>query len=428
MVSRAVAERKVLSVRGAALGTGAVSLTARTRVALITPWHPEPVDNGSKQRIAQLIAALAPDYDIVLISLLTADEQAGAPPSSVPGVYRQCVLTLPSYRPRSAKALLAGLHPLPRSFAVTWDRTTAMQLNAIVRSMGIGLALGADLRILHYLLDLPAGIPIVIDEMNTSPFLADEARGGTFARLRAAGRQRKYARFLGQAVRQLDAAVVSSVYEAAAYRQLAGTAQVTLIENGVGAVPESPWHPIDSTQLLYNGALSYAPNAEAVEYFLGDILPLIAPTAPSIHLLVTGKIPSAGHPARAHPQVRLSGWLDRDELDAAYRASRVCIAPLLSGTGTRIKLLEALAYGLPVVTTTKGAEGLDVISGEHLIIADTPAEFAAATVRLLTDDDAARQLGARGREHVRQRYSWDTRGVQLRGLVRDCLNSASTGG
>ena len=101
--------------------------------------------------------------------------------------------------------------------------------------------------------------------------------------------------------------------------------------------------------------------------------------------MVTGALPSSTDFAMRHPQVLLAGRLD--DLDATYRAARVCVVPLRYGTGTRIKIIEALAYGMPVVTTSKGAEGLAVVHGEHVLIADDPHDFAAATVRLLRDSE-----------------------------------------
>lgn len=397
----------------------------RERIALITPWHPEPVDNGSKQRIRQLIASLAGEYDIVLISLLAPDQLWSATPPAVPGVWRGYVLPLPSYRPRSLRAILATLQPIPRSFAATWERKIAGAVNNLVLRAGCSIVVGADLRVLHYLRAIPPGIPALIDEALTSPFLAKPRREvGLISHLRAASRQRKYARFLRDSMERLDVAIVSSRQEAQAYKQLSGSSRVAVIENGVGALPDPAWRCPGGADLLYAGSLTYRPNAEAVAYFAGEILPRLGRDARDARLLVTGALPATLPPGVGHDRVELTGWLDDRALDAAYRRSRACVIPLVSGTGTRIKVLEALGYGIPVVSTSKGVEGLNLAPNVDFLRADTPGDFAAAIGRLLADTPLAEALGARGRERVRREYTWESRGQQLRDLVRDCLARA----
>jgi polysaccharide biosynthesis protein PslH len=102
-------------------------------------------------------------------------------------------------------------------------------------------------------------------------------------------------------------------------------------------------------------------------------------------------------------------------------AAAVAIAPLRVGGGTRIKILEALAMGKAVVTTELGCEGLDVTSGEHLLVADDPAEFADAVIRLLRDDARRARLGAAGRALVERQYSWARSGCALVQAVERCV-------
>src|SRR5690606_7225011 len=97
----------------------------RPAIGIVTPWHPEPVDNGSKLRLKLIIDTLAPDYDITLISLLDEHFPSELTPAPVPGVACQRAFRIPTYQPRSVRAAVAGLHPLPRSFAATWDAAVA---------------------------------------------------------------------------------------------------------------------------------------------------------------------------------------------------------------------------------------------------------------------------------------------------------------
>lgn len=395
---------------------------ARSRIAILSTWHPAPVDNGRKQRTQWMISALAEEYDVLLISLLPPSELRGNTLSMVPDIWRQWALPLPEFAPRSLPALLAGFHTLPRSIIATWSRQTAHDLQRILRAASAELAIGTDMRTMRYLLDLAPTYPTLLDEPDVSPFLTSPGRlGPSLRRWQALARERKYRRFLSSAGRIIGGAIAASEQEAMAYRQLSGSSQVTIIENGIGALPEPAWRAPATNQLIYAGSLTYAPNAEAVAYFAREVLPRLEQDGLPVSLHVTGQPPATQPPETVQPAVTLTGWLTSAELEQTYRQSRACVVPLLSGTGTRIKLLEALALGMPIVTTSKGAEGLAVVSGEQMLIADTPEDFAAAVARLLRDAAYAEALGARGRVWVQANHDWSALGEKLRELVRASL-------
>ena len=392
------------------------------RVLLLSTWHPEPADNGRKQRTRQMITALAETCEVLLVSLLPDAMEAEATLPPVPGVRQQLALPLPAFAPRSRAALAALFQPLPRSLAATWSPATATALAAIARRERVTVALGTDLRTLRYLLALDPNVRTILDEPDVSPFVATwQTNTGRLARLRARGRQTKYQRFLHDAAARLDVAVAASAREAAAWRILSGSTNIALLENAVATPPGPVWTPPDTANLLYTGSLTYGPNAEAVAYFAGQVLPRLTTEIPAARLQVTGERPASLPPAISAGRVDVLGRLDEAAFEAAYHQARACVVPLLSGTGTRIKILEALVRGVPVVSTSKGAEGLALIAGEHLLLADTLADFAAATLRLLQDDAFALRLGQQGRAWVRQRYSWAARGAELRALVRRIL-------
>jgi glycosyltransferase involved in cell wall biosynthesis len=393
----------------------------RPRVALISPWRPEPVDNGSKQRIKGIIDALAPMCDLALISLLPEDEFARSRPGSMPGISREWILPMPAFRERSAPALLAGLARMPRSFSATWDPVIARQVATYAVEFGADVLLGTDLRVIRYLCCRDLYVPRLLDEANVSPVIADAyATGLATGNLRARLRARKYRHLLGTVSSRLNAVVVSSVHEAAAFEALTDRPAVTVIENSVTELPAAPWNPTASSRLLYTGSLSYAANADAIAYFQRAIYPLVLGQEPAAQLVITGGIPDPLPPGVNTRRLTLTGRLA--SLDATRRDARMLIVPLRCGTGTRIKILEALAYGMPVVTTSKGAEGLAVEHGQHLLIADEPDDFARAIVQLMRDDGFAMELGARGRTLIEARYTWDRQGARLRALVRDLLD------
>jgi glycosyltransferase involved in cell wall biosynthesis len=121
----------------------------------------------------------------------------------------------------------------------------------------------------------------------------------------------------------------------------------------------------------------------------------------------------------------LSGYVE--DVRPLVAGARVCVAPIRQGGGTRIKILEAMALGTPVVATSKGAEGLEVIEGEHILLADDPAGFANSTLRLLRDAELRQRLATNARRLVEQRYDWAQIGKQFVALVEATVERGRAG-
>jgi polysaccharide biosynthesis protein PslH len=155
-------------------------------------------------------------------------------------------------------------------------------------------------------------------------------------------------------------------------------------------------------RFLFVGALGYYPNEDAIAYFCTRILPRIRESAGCpVELTIAG----SGLSTRLHDIVRGTGIHTPGhvpDLAPVYQAAGAAIVPIRAGGGTRIKILEAFAYGRPVVTTTIGAEGIDAVPGEHLLIGDTPEAFADCCVRIMTDRSVRERLVANARELVRR--------------------------
>lgn len=175
-----------------------------------------------------------------------------------------------------------------------------------------------------------------------------------------------------------------------------------------------------SKNILSVGTMYWPPNIDSMLYFCRDILPLVAAKAPDCTLTIAGQRPARSIQALASdPRVKVTGYVD-DMRKTAHECG-VFIVPLRSGSGVRVKLLNAMAMGLPIVSTSVGAEGLDVVNGEHLLIADEPKDFARCVVELLGNPDLAEQLGRRAREMVCQKYSWEIVGRELLRLYGECM-------
>jgi len=175
----------------------------------------------------------------------------------------------------------------------------------------------------------------------------------------------------------------------------------------------------DPSRILFVGTLCYLPNEDGVEMFAREILPLIHQEDPSICFRVVGmgrseKVRLVGE----LPGVDLVGPVA--ELAPEYAAASMLVVPLRAGSGTRIKILEAFSHRTPVVSTSIGAEGLAVTHGEHLLIADTPAEFADCCLRLARDPVLREKLVGSAYEWVVREHSIET----VRRTICDCLNNS----
>jgi glycosyltransferase involved in cell wall biosynthesis len=174
----------------------------------------------------------------------------------------------------------------------------------------------------------------------------------------------------------------------------------------------------DRQSILFVGSLDYLPNADGVAFFARSILPLLREQDDRITFRIVGVGQSDSIVAvRSLPGVHLIGAVA--DLAPEYAAAGMLAVPLRAGSGTRIKILEAFQHRTPVVSTTKGAEGLAVTNGEHLLIADTPEEFAAACLRLSTDEVLCRRLSDNAHAWVVQHHSIDT----VRKILCECLGT-----
>lgn len=167
---------------------------------------------------------------------------------------------------------------------------------------------------------------------------------------------------------------------------------------------------------IFTGTMRYQPNAEGARWLLGEVWPRVVAEVPDARLLIVGPNPPDDLRGLAGPEVELTGWVSSVP-EYMGRAS-VALVPIRSGGGTRLKVLDALASGRAVVSTRVGAGGIDVEDGTHALLADDPAGFAAATVRLLRDEGERARLGAAARRLAVERYDWAVLGARFEELVR----------
>jgi glycosyltransferase involved in cell wall biosynthesis len=224
-----------------------------------------------------------------------------------------------------------------------------------------------------------------------------------------------------QFAERFDHCLAVSELDAARLRKRNPRLRVSVIENGVDCerlrvLPDAA----AGNDLLFVGLLSYPPNADAVLFFCKKILPMIRAKVPDARLLVVGNgAPPAVQRLARRADVVLAGAVE--SIVPCYERTRMSVVPLRAGSGTRLKILESMALGRPVVTTPIGAEGLEVRDGAELLIADNPGDFSESVVRVLRDPPLYRQLAQKARALVENRYDWRIIGGKLLSLYHEML-------
>jgi glycosyltransferase involved in cell wall biosynthesis len=189
------------------------------------------------------------------------------------------------------------------------------------------------------------------------------------------------------------------------------TGQTVLAPNG--ADPDTWLKSVrfQSQTVLFTGHLAYLPNIDAVDFLLSTIWPLVRQRNPRARLLLAGRDPSplilAAIARAGAATAGIELCASPASMDAVAARASVSIAPLRLGSGTRLKILDSMAWGLPVVSTTLGAEGIAATDQEHILLRDDPTDFAEAILRLLTDEPLWQRLRANSAALIRERYAWD---------------------
>jgi glycosyltransferase involved in cell wall biosynthesis len=218
-----------------------------------------------------------------------------------------------------------------------------------------------------------------------------------------------------RALRRCHLVLALSEDDAAALRRWLPRQPIVSVPSAVD-LDELPacFDPAIEDAVLFVGNYLHPPNVEGALWLAREVWPLVRRSRPSARLTLAGRAPPADILALAAPDIQVPGALD--DLAPVYRRSSVAVAPIFWGSGVRIKILEALARGLPLVSTALAAEGIALHDGESALFAERPAEFAAAIVRLLGDRQLRARLGAAGRALVERDYDAQRVGERLAGL------------
>lgn len=214
-----------------------------------------------------------------------------------------------------------------------------------------------------------------------------------------------------------DAAIVISEQDRVAL-EVPDPGAVSVVPNGVDTdffSPDGTGDVPDPVDVAFVGNMGYPPNVRAARMLAQEVMPRVRTSRPGARLLLAGARPSRSVRSLAGPHVEVSGWME--DIRDAYRRPSVMVAPLFIGSGQQNKILEAMAMGVPTVTTELVNNAIAAVPGDEVMIAESAAEFADATVELLSSSERSEAMAAAASRLVRSRFSWNAVGTQLSGII-----------
>jgi sugar transferase (PEP-CTERM/EpsH1 system associated) len=388
-----------------------------------------PVDKGGKIRTYQMLKELKRDHHI---TYLTLDDGDAAPNArELAEEYCHDLIRIPHQRRAKfsagfyAELALNLVSPLP--YFMQKYRSPGMK-QAIIEIVRKG---GADVLVCDFLMpsvNVPRNLdcPTVLFQHNVEAMIWQrhyEVQANALKKLYLRDQWRKTLGYERDACRRYDQVAAVSAEDAETMKREFRLTEVYDVPTGVDTDyfrPSGEVHP-EPHHLVFTGSMDWLPNEDGIRYFTEQILPLVKQAVHDVKLTVVGRNPFPGlvELSKRDPAVTVTGRVD--DVRPYMERAAAYVVPLRIGGGTRLKIYEAMAMEKPVISTTIGAEGLPVGDGAELLLADTPEDFAAKVVRVLTNEDLARRLGARAAATVRERFGWNRVAASFAGICEQAL-------
>lgn len=311
------------------------------------------------------------------------------------------------------RSVLALAGETPLSVAYYSSKAMRYHVRSILESVPIETALIFSSTMAQFILEAK-GIRKVMDfvDVDSEKWLQYSSRFGfpkaNLYRLEG----RRLARYEERVARSVDLSVFVTEEEKNLFGERFPGARLQAVHNGVDLeyfrAGDPPYADNGAPpKLVFVGAMDYFPNAEAVQYFAAEILPLIRREVPEVEFEVVGRNPSSSVQdlAKRDPKIHVRGTVP--DVRPFLASATISVAPLRIARGVQNKVLEAMAMGVPVVATREAFEGILATPGRDLVVTNQPEEFAAETVRLIRDPTARERLGSSGKALVEGRYGWE---------------------
>lgn len=395
------------------------------KVLFLTPRVPYPLDAGTSLRNFRLLQSAAREHEVHLLSF--ADRPLRMDHLEVlQSVCRRVELRPAPPHPAYRRLAWTVSSPLPDMAFRRWSPGFAEALRGLLDEEQYELVQVEGIEMARYL-PIAQGRRRVFSEHNVEyllqrrAYLVDRTHPARLPKaLYSLVQARKLARFEAAACRMADLTLTVSEDDAAMFGQLEPNGRYRVVPNAIdpAVYPQRVGWP-DRPALLFAGTLDYRPNADAVRWLLDRIMPLVWQEIPEARVLVVGRGPSADLVARGQHDPRIVVTGPVESVDPYWLRASLYVLPMRGGGGTRFKALEAMAAGLPLVSTPMGMEGIAAEDGAHYLAGETPAALATAITRLLGDAGLRDRLATAAGQLVRERYDWQVVAARLLDAYRE---------
>jgi sugar transferase (PEP-CTERM/EpsH1 system associated) len=394
-----------------------------------------PINSGARLRNYQLARQLATRSSVTFAEMRNAGEE-GDFRSDDSGVAR--VVTLNKDRTYTVSKIFRGLvGPTPVTVLNCWSPRSASQLVEVLRSQNFDSVQIGGTQLMAYLSivqQLPACPAIVVDWHNVESELMWRYATSTVNWLKQAA-ARRTAKLIERAEDRLletcRTHTVTSERERQCLLARCPGANIHVIPNGVDADYYSVGTIGEARSLncqrdlkrtiLFVGSMDYHANIDAVIWFSRTAWPEIARNHPDLQFTIVGRDPAPEVRALASDRIHVTGTVT--DVRPFYASAAASVVPLRSGSGTRLKILESMAAGVPVVSSRLGAEGIDVEEDVHILLADRGPEIVAAVHRIVSSPEESIRLSRAARAHVSRVYDWSVIGDQLFGIHKNLVEA-----
>jgi glycosyltransferase involved in cell wall biosynthesis len=388
---------------------------------IILPYVPWPLRRGTYQRVYHLAEQVASRYRTDLFCLSSEHED-----SEHTGRFEHFCREVkfePFQHPEWAPFFTDRLwNPIPVTVRHWWSDSVRDSLKAFTQGKTYDIVWFCDLVLWPYIAELFPGHPArVMDRSRVDWLFQTEVmqtlKLSLFEKLKAKENLAKIAKLERKVWDELALTIVCGPDDKTFLVERDGPDdRIFVLANGanVGFFDSNTWppEPTGYPSALFCGALDYTPNTDGLTWYFESIHDLILAKCPDYKVILVGKSPTPEIQAFAkRPGVEFAGEVP--DVRPYYQKAWLQIVPLRIGGGTRLKIAEGLAMANPVVSTTLGAQGLDLVADEDILLGDTPEEFAGAVLNYLGDAGLRTQHGSHGCATIRTHYTWDALGEKL---------------
>jgi polysaccharide biosynthesis protein PslH len=409
------------------------------KILMITHFVPYPPTSGALQRNYNLLREVARHHEVNLVTLnqkalLPSKEKlADAIKNITPFCKTIKVFPIPSdCHPACWYILLLAniFSTTPYSVWRFYSNKMAKEIQKIIKTSQIDVIHVDTIDLAGYALNITTH-PRVLNHHNIESELlfrrAQHAKN-PFSRWYLTSQARKVERYEKQYVPKFDANVAVSTRDLIGIRSLCNPDSAMLVANGTDTDYFSPSGTSQELSCIFAGGLNWLPNADAMLFFCTSIFPLIKANVPEVTMTIIGTNPAPEliRIAEKTEGIEVLGFVP--DIRSYMANAAVHVVPLRIGGGTRLKILDALAMGKAIVSTTIGAEGIELTDGHDIMIADTAELFAQKVVQLLKDAALRKTLGVNGRKTAETKYSWKVIGPKLIDAYSHVCRNTGSGG